>query len=348
MKILLDNHHGIGDVAMFISVIDAVKRKYPDAIVHMLIKSPVEQNLVETVGGVSQFYYYDPLNHSTVSIAKLILTLRKNHYDLGVCHIGTNAKFGSLLMKAIGCKMSIGSTSGKKFPNYTVPVDTSAQPRRARKNTLIAKAVGVDAVREESLLADLQFEGKVAAQIKTKFGDGKKIGICIGTGNTVVGGVSVNGKKWPDDYWLQLIDKFVHEGYKILIFGGNKEKQERDNAFDQLPTDSVLDFVGSLKLSESLEAIKACDLLIAGDTGLGFCSALMDIPTLSLLGPSGPDLAAPYGKKTEYIFLGLDCSPCYGSERMRDCTHRKCMHLITPDTVFNKGIEMIQKADKIR
>ena len=343
VKILLDNHHGIGDVAMFISVIDAVKRKYTDVDLHMLIKSPVEQNLVETVGGVSKFYYYDPLNHSVVSIAKLILTLRKNHYDLGVCHIGTNARFGSLLMKAIGCKKSIGATSGKKFPNYSIPVDTSSQPRRARKNALIAKAIGIESIQEESLLSDLQFEGTVSEQIKSKLGDCKIIGICIGTGNTVIGGVSVNGKKWPDDHWLQLIDRFISDGYKILIFGGNKEKQERDRAFDKLPKDSVLDLVGGLKLSESLEAIKSCDLLIAGDTGLGFCSALMDVPTISLLGPSGPDLAAPYGKYAEYIFLGLDCSPCYGTERMRDCQHRNCMRNITVDMVFDKSVEMIRR-----
>ena len=91
MRILLDDHHGIGDVAMFLSVLVAIKKEYPDAEIHMLIKSPVEQNLVETVGGVSKFFYYDPLNHDLKGIAKLALSLRKNHYDLAICHIGTNA-----------------------------------------------------------------------------------------------------------------------------------------------------------------------------------------------------------------------------------------------------------------
>lgn len=346
MKILLDDHHGIGDVAMFISVIDTVKRKYPDASIDMLIKSPVEQNLVEAVGGVTNFYYYDPLNHNAKSIAKLILQLRRNHYDLGICHNVTNARFGAMLMKAIGCKKSVGSTSGRRFPNYTIPVDTSLQPRRARKNALLAEAISGGPVQEESLLADLHFEGRVTESIEKTLGSSKRIGLSIGTGNTVIGGVSVNGKKWPDGHWLDLIDRFLQCGYKVVLFGGNKEKQERDEAFERLPTDSVMDLVGKLKLSESLEAIKACDLLIAGDTGLGFCSALMDIPTLSLLGPSGPDLAAPYGKYAEYIFLGLDCSPCYGTERMRDCPDRKCMNMITSEKVFEKSIEMIKKAEK--
>ena len=347
MKIILDDHHGIGDVAMFLSVLDSIKKEYPESEIHMLIKSPVERELVEAVGGVSKFYYYDPLNHNWRSIAKLIIDLRSNHYDLGICHIGTNAKFGSLLMLAIGCKCSVGATSGKRFPNYSLPVDTSIEPRRARKNALLPAKIGIKEIREISLLKGLKHPGNVTKEIRSKFADDPLIGVCIGTGNTVIGGVSVNGKKWPDDSWLELIHKFNSRGYKVLVFGGNKEKKERDTRFDDLPADCVMDFTGKLRLSETLEAIENCDLIIAADTGLGFCAALMDLPTLSLLGPSGPDLAAPYGKNAEYIFLGLDCSPCYGTERMRDCDNRKCMNQIAVDMVFEKGLQMISKYKKV-
>ena len=344
MKILLDDHHGIGDVAMFLCVLYEVKRKYPEAEIHMIIKSPVEQNLVETVGGVTQFFYYDPLNHSMKSILQLVISLRKQRYDLAITHIGTNGKFGSMLFWAAGCKKTIGSTTGKKIPNYSVPIDTSSQPFRARKNALLLSGLGITEVKETGLLSDIAFHGTITKEIINRFGSKKKIGICIGTGNTVVGGKSFNGKKWPDQYWLKLIDRFVNAGYAVIILGGNKEKKERDNKFNLIETNDVLDFVGSHKLYESLEAINNCDLLIAGDTGLGFCSALMDIPTLSLLGPSDPLLAAPYGKNAEYIFLSLDCSPCYGTERMRDCDNRKCMNQITVDMVFEKSIQMLEMA----
>ena len=318
----------------------------PENEIHMIVKSPVEQNLIEAVGGVSKFFYYDPLNHSVRSIAKLILDLRKNKYDLSISHIGTNALSGAALMKAAGCKVSIGSSSGKKPVSYTIPIDTSSQPQRARKNALLLKGLGIEEVQETGLLADLQFEGKVAEEIQTRMGkDTVKIGISIGTGNTVIGGISVNGKKWPDGHWLDLIRRMTGVGNKVLIFGGNKEKAERSPEFDELPKEDVLDLVGKLKLSESLEALHECDLFIAGDTGMGFCSALMDIPTLSLLGPSGPMLASPYGKKAEYIFLGLECSPCYGTERMRDCKDRKCMNLITPEMVFRKSMQMLGKEE---
>lgn len=271
MKILLDNHHGIGDIAMFLSVLQAIKKHMPGNEIHMLIKSPVEQNLVETVGGVSKFYYYDPLNHSAKSVTKLILDLRKNKYDLGICHIGTSPIFGAGLMRAIGCKKSIGTTTGKNFINYTVPIDTSIELQRARKNALLLQGLGITDIKETGLLKDLPYKGEITNRIKGAFRDNPIIGICIGTGNTVIGGVSVNGKKWPDQYWISLIERFIYDGYKIVVFGGNKEKEERIREFDDLPNESVIDLVGKVKLSESLEAISNCDLLIAGDTGLGFC-----------------------------------------------------------------------------
>lgn len=346
MKILLDNHHGIGDIAMFLSVLQAIKKHMPGNEIHMLIKSPVEQNLVETVGGVSKFYYYDPLNHSAKSVTKLILDLRKNKYDLGICHIGTSPIFGAGLMRAIGCKKSIGTTTGKNFINYTVPIDTSIELQRARKNALLLQGLGITDIKETGLLKDLPYKGEITNRIKGAFRDNPIIGICIGTGNTVIGGVSVNGKKWPDQYWISLIERFIYDGYKIVVFGGNKEKEERIREFDDLPNESVIDLVGKVKLSESLEAISNCDLLIAGDTGLGFCSALMDIPTLSLLGPSGPMLACPYGKYVDHIFLGLDCSPCYGTERMRDCKNRRCMNEITVEMVYERSIQLIKTVEE--
>ena len=248
---------------------------------------------------------------------------------------------GSMLMRAIGCKKSVGASNGKRFPNYSIPVDVSGEPQRARKNALLVKALGITEVQETGLLKDLSFPGLITSAIKKQMGDRPLVGVCIGAGNTVIGGVSVNGKKWPDEYWLALIEKFVDKGCGVLILGGRKEKEERDSRFDDLPRDSVMDLVGKLQLSESLEAISACSLVIACDTGLGFCSALMDVPTLSLLGPSGPDLAAPYGKYAENIFLGLDCSPCYGTEKMRDCADRKCMNRISVDEVYAKGMQMM-------
>ena len=341
LKILLDDHHGIGDVAMFLSVLCSIKEKYPDSEIHMLVKSSVEQNLVETVGGVKKFYYYDPLNHNIKSICQLIMKLRKNKYDLGICHIGTSSKFGPLLMKAIGCKSSVGSDSGRKYLNYTIAVDTSKQKQRARKNALLLSGIGCENVKETGLLSSLNFKGIISSSIKGKFENNKVIGICIGTGNTIIQGTPINGKKWPDTYWIELIKKFIRNGYKIIILGGKKEKTERSDAFNDLSSDDVMDLVGQLKLEESLEAISQCDLLIAGDTGLGFCSALMDIPTLSLLGPSGPELAAPYGKNSEFIYLGLECSPCYGKLQMKECLDRKCMRNITVEMVYEKSVEMM-------
>ena len=346
MKILLDDHHGIGDVVMFLPVLASIKKHMPSSEVHMLIKSPVEQNLVECFGGVEKFYYYNPLDHSAASMIKLVLSLWSNHYDLGICHIGTNAKAGALLMKIIGCKKSVGETSNNKRLNYTVPIDTSQEPRRARKNAYLMKMLGYKDVEEEGLLANLSFVGDISDQIEKQFGRNPKVAICIGTGDTVVGGVSFNGKKWPDKYWLELIDNFTKSGIKIVLLGGGKEKEERNSKFEELSKESVLDLVGKVKLSGTLEAISKCDLLIAGDTGLGFCAAQMDIPTLSLLGPSDPNLAAPYGKYADYIYLGLECSPCYGTEKMRDCTYRKCMEHISVEEVYNRSMEMIHEGKR--
>ena len=344
MRFLLDNHHGIGDVAMFLCVLVAIKNKFPNAKIDFIIKSDVEKQLVQAIGGVDNYYYYYPLKKSYFQLIKLVLKLRRNKYDYSISHIGVSENKGALLMKAAGVNNSIGAYQKNAKFRYNTEIVIPEEIIRARKNAFLLKAFELNNIEEKGLLSNFKYKTELSSEIG-KFAKLKKgiICICIGTGSTMIQNQFIDGKNWGENKWIKLITELTNLNYGIVLLGGKKELDEMSPVFHSLIdiNDSIYNLVGKIDLLGSLEVINSANLLIACDTGLAFCAALMNKSVISLLGPSDPQLAQPYGENVHVIYLDYECSPCYGTEKMLNCNERKCMKDISVESVVSAVNMMI-------
>lgn len=64
-----------------------------------------------------------------------------------------------------------------------------------------------------------------------------------------------------------------------------------------------------------LAAAKAC---VAVDTGLGHLAAALDVPTISLFGPTNPGLTGAYGRAQIHQASNFPCAPCL----QKKCTYK--------------------------
>ena len=64
-----------------------------------------------------------------------------------------------------------------------------------------------------------------------------------------------------------------------------------------------------------LAGAQAC---VAVDTGLGHLAAALDVPTLSLFGPTNPGLTGAYGKAQIHMASDFPCAPCM----QKKCTYQ--------------------------
>ena len=56
---------------------------------------------------------------------------------------------------------------------------------------------------------------------------------------------------------------------------------------------------------------------MAVDTGLGHLAAALDVPTISLFGPTNPGLTGAYGKGQIHLASDFPCAPCL----QKKCTY---------------------------
>lgn len=122
-------------------------------------------------------------------------------------------------------------------------------------------------------------------------------------------GTTWETKHWPEYYWRQLAEKLNAQAINIKLPWGNDKEQARANRIAKnLPYAEVLPKLTLQGIATILANANAC---VAVDTGLGHLAAALDIPTLSLFGPTNPNLTGAYGKDQIHLIGNHPhCIPC--------------------------------------
>ena len=121
-------------------------------------------------------------------------------------------------------------------------------------------------------------------------------------------GTTWETKHWPNQYWRQLALIATKEGYEVNLPWGNEVERQRAKYI----SDGI---EGALVLEKQTLSGMACvvsqsDGVIAVDTGLGHLAAALEIPIVSVYGPTDPGLSGTFGKSHLHMKSDFDCAPC--------------------------------------
>lgn len=136
-------------------------------------------------------------------------------------------------------------------------------------------------------------------------------------------------KRWPKDYWKELIKLLPN--YDFVLLGGPEDQFLQDIA--AIAPNRCLNLAGALDYKTNAAIIKNSKGLISNDTGLMHIAEQLGHPCLALLGP------APFGfpsrLSTLKLELPLSCRPCskHGQGPCVNPKYHQCLVDITPQTV---------------
>lgn len=143
-------------------------------------------------------------------------------------------------------------------------------------------------------------------------------------------------KKWPINYYAELTEKLLSENYQVYLMGGPDEAPLCQEIQLKNPTAQLL--AGKMKLVESIEFLKTCDLIIGNDSSPSHLGASVGTPVIAIFGPTTVDLGfRPWNNESIVVEnRNLPCRPC-GLHGHNKCPlgHHRCMKEITPDQVFH-------------
>ncbi len=149
-------------------------------------------------------------------------------------------------------------------------------------------------------------------------------------------------KRYPDVYYLKIIDYFCNTGFNIVLLGGKNEME----LCNRLTVNKrVHNLAGKISIVESRGVIGYAELLLTNDSASTHIGMAANAKTLTIYCSTVPEFGFyPYNEKSDIIsYTGLDCKPC-GIHGHIECPlgHFNCAHLLKPELVIEKMEKMIE------
>jgi ADP-heptose:LPS heptosyltransferase len=135
-------------------------------------------------------------------------------------------------------------------------------------------------------------------------------------------------KRWPLDGFLEIEVALKADGLVPEFLVGPAEEDLIHELTSPHRTLHVFD-----DLSDLVGLLKSAGGYIGNDSGASHLAAFLGLPTTVIFGPADPHRWQPIGRAVEVVRPGLECSPCFETEKA-NCSDPKCLNQTTPETVL--------------
>lgn len=356
MKFLLSSASGIGDFVFLLPVTFALKEKYPNAQIDVLVRG-TEVNLkiykdilkYVTKNTISNIFYYN--SNEILHDIKMLISLKSEKYDYGLVLRYKNQPFSMWPYRILNFVAKDTVALKGYLPNHldiTNFVDTdNSQLHNVEAYFKILNFFEI----ESSLANKYYFSIFDSDKLEKRYNKlelkatHKIVVLCVGSNNVKrklkSKYIENDVKNWPIDRWFSLANMLSENGYNIILVGG-KQEAKKSKDIDIKLNGKVINLIGKINISDTLAVLNQADLIVGADTGIMHCASALSKKTLMLLGAVSPKQAEGYGDSGFSIYLNKPCAPCYGTNRDLLCVKPICMLDISTKMVFEKICSLIK------
>jgi ADP-heptose:LPS heptosyltransferase len=334
MTFLVIRNSAMGDVALTLPVLKAVRKRFPAAKIVLLTRKQFFP-LFRSLEGLSLFEADLAERHKgLMGIFRLKKDLSKAfHFDHIIdLHDVIRSKLLRWLFLLSGVESSVIDKGRRE------------KKRLIRRNNDITLPHSVERYAEAFRNAGLETEPDTSECIS---GSGKthheneRESLLIGIAPFAKHPL----KLWPPENMIRLMNKISEKrSVKFLLFGGREDLEGLENIRRQTLNSELV--AGKYTLDEELDLICSLDAMIAMDSANMHMAALAGVKTISIWGATDPAAGfGAWGQPDEYMIRisrqDLSCRPCtvYGKG---ECGRGDfaCMTWLTPEQVYQRLIAL--------
>lgn len=139
-----------------------------------------------------------------------------------------------------------------------------------------------------------------------------------------------SAKRWPEEYYAELANQMINQGWEIWLFGSAGEKTV-GHKIQSLCNNRCRDFVGTTSLPEAIDLLSVVTKVVSNDSGLMHIASALKRSVVAIYGPTPAEFAPPLVVSAKILQRDLPCRPC----KQRECPlgHHHCMKMISPAEV---------------
>lgn len=302
--LIVRQHNQLGDLLAGVSLFRALKEKYPDSHITLIV-SPfnypgmVKNKFIDRIFIFNKKRLYNP-----VYVYRFFMLLREK-YDMTIVPVVVSISFTSnLISRLSNSRVRIGAKSldgrinkSDFFFTHRIQIDWRRHPDSnvSERSLDIIRPFGINTTNYRSEITfdepDFNYAGKFIAGLKLQKNE-FLIGLHVGAGKP--------NNRWSLIKYKTLIEKLNAEySAKFYLTGSKADKEEVSFIAHQL------DFSIGLFINQEIPKVAALvassDLFISNDTGIMHVAGTTDTPQVSVFGPTNPFNWAPIGSNKLFI-----------------------------------------------
>ena len=323
-RVLFIRPGGLGDAILLLPVIEIIAKQHPDAQIDILAESR-NQAAFSFLKIPHQVELYTDLG--------AFFRLRKNHYDV-IIDTEQWYRLSTVYAHLLKPVRLIGFATNERARLLTDKVSYSLNDYELESFFRLLEPLGLVVGQSDKRLG-IALEQKMIEQTRCLFGNTD-----VDQWVAVFPGASLPEKRWPIENYCKVVRGLQEKGLGVVIVGGETECEVA--GIIEAET-GCTNLVGKTSLAETGGVLVNMSLLITGDSALLHLAASLEVPTVSLFGPSNPKKWSPQGEQHKFLQEEFECVPCSRYGHIPSCPYDvKCLNTLAPEDVLDAALELLE------
>jgi heptosyltransferase-2 len=327
-QILIRSSNWLGDAAMSVPAVRAIRAGRPDARVTIAAPEKIASmwKLVAEVDAII------PLPRSRL-LSVVWLLRREPSFDVAILFPNSVRAALESWLTRIPRRVGYRGHWRRWLLNQIVPVPRKPGPpeHHSLRFLRIARECGADTFDSDRSRAGVQYStSNVQMPINRQ---PIKIGLCPGAEYGTA-------KRWLPKRFAEAAEKIsAQSSVQWILFGTPRDAAVGDQIAAALG-DHCVNRVGQTTLDQLIDELRECRLLLTNDTGTMHLAALLGVPVVAIFGSTEPRLTGPLGNGHIALRHRVECSPCF----LRECPiDFRCMKAVSVQEVANAVLSILRK-----
>lgn len=326
-KILLIQTAFLGDVILVTPLINALRKLFPRAEIHIVLIPQCQEILSNSVDRVIIFDKRDRANRKAQWL-KLIDTLKSERYQLAL--IPHRSLRSALTARKAEIAVRIGFAKGPGKYIHTHLIQYQRNLYEGKRNLALLSPLceyagdGLPKINPDA--KDISVVENLLAEM----------GVYRNQFVAMAPGAVWKTKRWHWEYYRSIARLIKQEqGLQVVTVGGSEDAELCSRIVDN----KTLNFAGRLTPSQSAILISLSKLLISGDSAPAHLATAVDARQVIIFGSTSPRFGfGPLTANARILNLDLWCQPCtsHGRNFCPRFGSFKCLRDLTPEVVFER------------
>jgi ADP-heptose:LPS heptosyltransferase len=325
VKILAIKFKQLGDVAIMVPALRALREHWPDSEIHVLVEEaalPILEHLpwIQKVWGLPRTRGSARLK----STLPLIAQLRKERFDRSVDFVGNDR--GAIISAAIGAKIRLGLNAPKGFWGRSRCYSETATEKttnlvRCDLHTLEPWGVLPPSILNHELYADPSLSSFAEQQLPNP--------------DSILCHLSASMPKreWPVAWWAEITKKARMAGLPLVFSAGPGDRDQSMLAELKSLSPETHCLPKTTNLSEFLALLAHAGMFVGSDSGPFHFAVGLGTPSIALFGPMLPERVSPLEGNFRAL-VGGQCTCCVHT---RECTSlTPCIQGVTVERLWEE------------